>query len=61
MFQGTVSQCNEMVLSSWIPTLEVSQRKKATDKWFDIVLRLPARIPQDYPLHVSLNSSQVVL
>lgn len=56
----TPYQFSEMVFSSWIPTLEVSQRK-ATDKWFNIVLHLPAHFPQDYPLHVALNSSQVVL
>lgn len=36
-------------------------QRTATDKWFNIVLHLPAQIPQDYPLHVSSNSSQVVL
>lgn len=35
--------------------------QKATDKWSDIVLHLPAHLPQDCPLHKSLNSAQVTL
>lgn len=57
----TPYQCSEMVFSSWIPTLEVSPTDGDWFKWFNIVLHLPAQIPQDYPLHVSSNSSQVVL
>ena len=60
---ATQCQCTEMVFISWIPTVEVSQQRATgipPDKWFDIVLHLPAHFPQDYLPHMSLNSSQVV-
>lgn len=51
---GTRGQCSEMVFSSWIPAMEVSQQRATGSpphKWFDIVL--PAQFPPRLsPSHV---------